>query len=179
VRANDESVSIWLGPKEVARHARSWGVGETVTHPSHDEGLLEQKPRANANALAPGLLGLEDTGRQYFKLLAANSRSIQREVLRLIFLVEIFGETATREAMGEVMKTGHVGAEYVEHVMRHKKRLVPAPPPIRLGDPDLDNLSFREPDLAAYDALSPPARTLDPGCTDEQAEPLKETGAST
>lgn len=179
VRANDESVSAWLGPKEVARHARSWGVGETITHPSHEEGLRERKPRANANALPPGLLGLEDIGRQYFKLLAANSRSIHREVLRLIFLVEIFGESATRDAMAEVMKTGHVGAEYVEHVMRHKKRLVPAPAPIRLGDPDLDNLSFREPDLSAYDVLSPPARTLDPGSTSEQAEPLNETGGST
>ena len=102
-------------------------------------------------------------GVRYFKVFAAGSRSIQREVERLVLLVELFGETATRAAMSEVMATGHVGAEYVEFVMRHKKGLKPAPAPLRLGDPELDALAFREPDLAAYDELVPPRMTLDPG----------------
>ena len=61
------------------------------------------------------------------------------------------------------MSTGHVGAEYVEFVMRHKKGLKPAPSPLRLGDPELDSLAFREPDLAVYDQLVPARMTRDPG----------------
>ena len=61
------------------------------------------------------------------------------------------------------MATGHVGAEYVEYVLRHKRGLRPAPPPLRLGDPDLDQISFREPDLAAYDRFVPRPMTRDPG----------------
>jgi hypothetical protein len=43
------------------------------------------------------------------------------------------------------MRTGHVGVEYVEYVMRHKRKLVAAPAPLRLGRPELDALRVREP----------------------------------
>jgi hypothetical protein len=121
VRANDDAVAVFLGPKQVAAHRRSWGIGEDIEHPSHRDGLLEQKPRAAAGALPPGLIGLEQTGADYFKTFAAGQRSIRRESERLVFLVELFGETATRDAMAEVMATGHVGAEYIEYVLRHKR----------------------------------------------------------
>lgn len=162
LRANDEMVAAFLGPKQVARHARCWGVGETIEDPAHREALLKERPRAPASTLPAALAGLGDLGRDYFKLLAANGQSIHREIVRLVFLVELFGELHTRDSMLEVMKTGHVGAEYVEYVLRHKKRLVPAPPPLRLGDPELDDISFREPDLSGYDERVPPAKTLDP-----------------
>lgn len=163
VRADDAAVGVFLGEKQVAAHQRSWKVGEDLEHPSHREGLLERKPRAAASALPHGLAGLADTGVAYFKIFAAGGRSVHRETVRLVFLVELFGETATREAMAEVMATGHVGAEYVEYVLRHKKRLTPAPPPLRLGDPIVDALSLREPDLALYDELVPAPATRDPG----------------
>jgi hypothetical protein len=163
VRADDEVVGIWLGKKQVAAHRRSWKVGEDIEHPSHREGLLQTKPRAAAGALPPGLVGLDDTGVDYFKIFAAGGRSVHRETVRLVFLVELFGEHATRDAMAEVMSTGHVGAEYVEYVLRHKKGLTPAPAPLRLGDPALDALSLRDPDLSLYDELVPASMTRDPG----------------
>ena len=61
------------------------------------------------------------------------------------------------------MRTGHVGAEYVEYVLRHKRGLVPSAEPLRLGDPELDAISFAEPDLSIYDSLVPRQKTLDPG----------------
>jgi transposase len=176
IRANDETVSIFLGPKQVARHSRCWRVGETIEDPSHAEGLLRERPRAPASSLPPALIGLGDVGRDYFKLLAANGQSIQREIVRLVFLVEIFGEGHAREAVLEVMKTGHVGAEYVEYVLRYKKRLTPAPPPLRLGDPEIDDISFREPDLSLYDELVAPRKTLDPGLVPSDQEGTGEKG---
>ena len=166
VRANDDTVAIFLGPKQVAAHRRSWNVGADIEDPSHRAGLLEHKPRAAAGSMPPGLVGLGQTGVTYFKTFAAGHRSVQRETQRLIFLVELFGEIATRGAMVEVMATGHVGAEYVEYVLRHKRGLSPAPAPLRLGDPVLDALSFREPDLSVYDLydqLVPTPMTRDPG----------------
>ncbi|MGH7434673.1 MAG: hypothetical protein ACRENE_03285, partial [Polyangiaceae bacterium] len=104
-----------------------------------------------------------ETGRTYFKLLAAGSRSIRREIVRLTLLVELFGSTATESAIAEVMRTGHVGAEYVEYVLRHKRGLVPDPHPLRLGNDDFDRISLPEPDLSVYDRLVPDAMTRDPG----------------
>jgi len=173
VRADDDVVGVFLGKKQVAAHRRSWKVGEDIEHPSHREGLLAIKPRAAAGALPPGLVGLADTGVAYFKIFAAGGRSVHRETVRLVLLVELFGEHATRDAMAEVMATGHVGAEYVEYVLRHKKGLTPSATPLRLGDPVLDALSLREPDLSLYDELVPAPMTRDPGTpppTDEESD---------
>jgi hypothetical protein len=175
VRADDDMVRIFLGTKQIAIHPRSWGIGEDIEHPSHKQGLLEQKPRAAAGSLPPALAALGDTGRAYFKLLAAGSRSIHRETLRLTLLVELFGAAAVQSAVTEVMQTGHVGAEYIEYVLRHKRGLAPQPPPLRLGNDELDRISLPEPDLSIYDELAPAAMTRDPG------PPPKDdpTGAST
>jgi len=163
VRGNDSAVGVFLGPKQVALHRRSWGIAEDIEHPSHRQAALEKKPRAAAGQLPRELTGLGDIGREYFKVLAAGSRSIRKEVIRLTFLAEVFGDGETSAAIEEVMKTGHVGAEYVEYVLRYKKGLCPAPAPLRLGDPELDALSFGEPDLSIYDRLVPHPMTLDPG----------------
>lgn len=114
VRASDDTVAVFLGTKQVAAHRRSWGIGEDLEHPSHRDGLLERKPRAAAGALPPGLVGLGETGVAYFKTFAAGRRSLDRETVRLVYLVELFGESATRAAVAEVMATGHVGAEYAQ-----------------------------------------------------------------
>ena len=164
VRANADAVSVFLGPKQVALHRRCWRAGEDIEHPSHKEGLLERKPRAAADEQLPRALAvLGDTGQSYLQIFAAGSRSIKRESVRLILLVELFGATATADAIDEVMRSGHVGAEYVEYVLRHKRGLTPAAPPLRLGDPELDTLCFKEPDLSVYDR---PVKTLDPSQKD-------------
>ena len=163
VRADDEWVSVFLGPKCVAQHRRCWDVGQDIEDPSHKRNLLDHKPRALAGSLPPSLVGLGDVGRHYFKLFAASSRSVHREIVRLTLLVELFGESTTASAIDEVMRTGHVGAEYVEYVLRHKRGLTPHPPPLRLGHEQLDAISLREPDLGLYDQLVSPPLTRDPG----------------
>jgi transposase len=169
VRANDEWVRIFLGPKEVARHARCWDVGQDIEDESHRQAALKLKPGAHRETLSPAILALNEIGRRYLELVSAGTKSLQCETLRLVFLTELFGVSATSSAMDEVMRTGHVGAEYVEHVLRHKKLLAPAAPPLKLGRPELDELSFKEPDLSVYDALFPPSKTRDPGTPEGSA----------
>ena len=163
VRADDERVAVFLERKCVALHPRCWNVGQDVPDPSHEHGLLDRKPRARAGSLPPALSGLGQVGGEYFQLLSAGSRSIQREIVRLTLLVELFGEGAVTSAATEVMSTGHVGAEYVEYVLRHKRGLAPHAAPLRLGNDVLDAISLREPDLSIYDQLVSPPVTRDPG----------------
>jgi transposase len=170
IRANDETVSVFLGPKQVAFHLRSWGIGEDIEDPAHRSAALEMKPHAAAGALPSQLVGLGEVGVAYFKVLVAGRRSIQREMVRLTFLCELFGDTATRSAAQEVMRSGHVGAEYVEYVLRHKRKLEPQAPPLRLGRPELDALNFGEPDMSVYDRLVPTPMTRDPGELPETTE---------
>jgi hypothetical protein len=57
------------------------------------------------------------------------------------------------------MATGHVGVEYIEYVLRHKRGLTPHPEPLRINVPELDGVRLPEPDLSQYDR---PRKTLDP-----------------
>jgi len=175
VRADDDCVSVFLETKQIAQHRRSWDIGQDIEHPSHRRGLLEERPRAAAGTLPQALVALGETGRSYFKLLAAGSRSVHREIVRLTLLVELFGAAATVSAMQQVMQTGHVGSEYVEYVMRHKRGLVPHPAPLRLGNDALDAISLPEPDLSVYDELFASPKTRDPGAP-PQSEDSHEEG---
>lgn len=162
VRANDTEVSVHLGHKCVAVHNRCWDVGQPVNDPSHEQGLLESRPRGAAGALPAELQGLGEVAAEYFKILAANGRSLRKEIERLVFLSELWDYAPTRQAMAEVMATGHVGAEYVEYRLRHTKGLAPGPAPLKLGNEELDGIHLSEPDLAFYDEPRP-RKTLNPG----------------
>lgn len=163
IRATDELVAIYLETQRVAVHRRCWDIGQDIKDDAHEAGLLERKPRASLAGLPPELAALGELGARYFKVLAAGTRSLTRETVRLTLLVELFGAVATAQAVADVMATGHVGAEYVEYVLRHKRGLRPAAAPLRLGDPELDALHFHEPDLSVYDDLVPRPMTRDPG----------------
>jgi transposase len=163
VRGDDELVRILLGPKEVARHSRSWLIGERVRDDRHEQGMRKERVRRHAGALPYTLEPLADVGVRYFATLAATRRSIRTEEQRMVLLCELFGAAATASAIDEVMRTGHVGAEFVEYIMRTKRRLVPSPPPLRLGDPALDTLVLPEPDLAVYDDIGAHRLLKDPG----------------
>ncbi|MFM2152219.1 MAG: hypothetical protein RL199_654 [Pseudomonadota bacterium] len=163
VRANDDAVAVYLGPKEVARHRRQWGIGIDEESETHREAVARLRPRAKGEAPSTWLEALGETGARYQKLLVAGSRSIERELIRITFLAEVFGTSATVAAMADVMATNHVGAEFVEFVLRHKKGLAPSPAPLRLGDPELDAVSFKEPDLEQYDRFVASRVTRDPG----------------
>ena len=163
VRANDEVVAVYIETRQVALHRRCWDIGQDVKDDAHEAGLLEKKPRAARGVLPPELEPLGEVATRYFKVLAAGSRSLTRETVRLTLLAELFGDGATAQAIADVMATGHVGAEYVEYVLRHKRGLRPSAPPLRLGNPELDTLHFHEPDLSVYDQLVPRHMTRDPG----------------
>ena len=128
VRANQDWVRVFLGPKQVAAHRRCWRVGEDIEQPAHREAALKLKPGASRDGLPPVLLTMGDVASRYFKIAAAGTKSLHRETVRLVFFVEVFGVAETADAMTEVMATGHVGADYVEYVLRHKKGLVPRAP---------------------------------------------------
>lgn len=151
VRANDDMVRVFLGPKEVARHQRSWNVGQDIELLAHREAALERKPGATRDTLAPVFQRMGEVATKYFKVASAGSKSLQRESVRLVFLAEVFGSTATADAMQDVMASGHVGADYVEYVLRQKKGLVPTASPLKLGQPELDDMCLSEPDLSKYD----------------------------
>lgn len=163
VRADDHCVRIILGDKPVAEHARSWAIAQRIRDDRHERGMRDERVRRHAGALPHALVGLGEIGTRYFAALAATRRSIRTEEQRLVLLTELFGSAATASAIDEVMRTGHVGADYVEYVMRTRRKLVAAPAPLRLGVLALDSLALPEPNLARYDDIGARRPLRDPG----------------
>jgi transposase len=157
IRGNDTRVRVFVGPKCVAEHERCWDTGSDIEDPAHPRQLREFRKTRPKDAL---VARFGDVGSAYFHTLAAGRRSLRRELLRLTYLAELFGTPETRAAMQTVMRSGHVGVEYVEFVLRHQRRLEPAFTPLHLGNPALDGIVLGEPDFSIYD---PPVRTRDPG----------------
>ncbi len=157
VRADDNTVGVFVGPKQVAVHQRSWGTGGDFEHPSHRKKIGDVRSSDPAD-FARARFG--DDGERYFKNLAADARSLRRESLRLIFQAELFGTAEVQSAMVEVMRTGHVGVEYVEYVLRHKRHLSPEFTPLKLGNAALGHITLREPVLSIFGR---PVHTLDRG----------------
>ena len=174
VRGNDDWISVYLGPKCIAAHRRSWDSGKDIKDPAHEEGLLEQKPKARALGLPPGVNGLGEVGVRYFKQIGFTTRSIHRELLRMTLLCELFEHAEVSSAADEVMRTGHVGAEYVEFVLRHKRGLTPSAVPLRLGNAEFDGMALSEPDLGRFDIEAARRITLDPGEPPEASGPSSE-----
>lgn len=171
LRGCDDYVRIFLGPKEVARHRRSWHVHQDIEDPSHRLAALAQKA-GETKRMPPVLRILGEAGTQYAKILGSGTRSVSRELRRIIFLVEVFGPQAVIDAMNEVMRAGHVGAEFIEYVLRHKNGAKPQCDPLHLGDPRFDDLMFDDPDLELYDRLVGAVKTINPeqACGDDNGQ---------
>ncbi len=167
IRADEDAVRIYVGPKCVAEHKRCWSINQDIEAPGHRRELLEARKQDPVEAAR---LRLEPVAKRYFELLAAGTRSMRRESVRLIFLAEVFGTAQTESAMLEVMGSGHVGCEYVEYVLRHKRKLQPAFTPLQLGNPALDTITLSEPDMSIYDK---PVMTRDPDEYTMPKEPKK------
>ncbi len=152
LRADADKLRVFLGTRCIAEHERCWGIRQDVELESHRT-QLEQSRVRKPDQIAGARFG--DTGARYFKLLSASTRSLKREGVRLICLAELFGTKQTERAMEQVMGSGHVGADYVEHVLRKQSAQRPRHL-IRLGDEALDSIELSEPDLSLYDHPAEP-----------------------
>ena len=147
LRGTESKLRVFLGPKCIAEHERCWGIRQDIELEGHRR-QLEESRRTKPDQIAGARFG--ETGTRYFKVLAASTKSLRKEGLRLISLAELFGTPQTQQAMEQVMQSGHVGADYVEHVLR-KQAKSPPKPLIKLGNPALDEMELSEPDMSLYD----------------------------
>lgn len=147
LRGSENKLRVFLGPKCIAEHERCWGIRQDIELEGHRR-QLEESRRTKPDQIAGARFG--ETGARYFKVLAASTKSLRREGLRLISLAELFGTPQTQQAMERVMQSGYVGADYVEHVLR-RQASAPPRPLIKLGNPALDEMDLSSPDLSLYD----------------------------
>lgn len=160
VRADDDHVAIYYGPKRVAHHDRCYLRHQNVANPAHEAGLAERKPGAAQVWPVAAVAAFGPATRRYLELVTAGTRSIRTELRELHCLGTVYGSAEVERVIGELLAQGVVGVSRVERALRLSVAAPKAPPPMPLADERLRFAVPAEP-LADYDRLLLDARRGD------------------
>jgi hypothetical protein len=144
------------GQLEIARHCRSWAVGQRVEDPEHIAELVRTK-RAARELKGRDLLrvAVPDTDR-IFEQLALRGDNLGGNTVRLLQLLDDYGAEELRAAVATAIERQAWGAGSVAHILEQYRRARGHKPPSRVDlphDPRVRDLRVQSHDLGDYDAL--------------------------
>lgn len=144
------------GHKAIARHCRSWAVGERVEDPEHIAALVQTK-RAARELKGRDLLrvAVPDSDR-IFEQLALRGDNLGGNTVRLLQLLDDYGAEELRGAVATAIERQAWGAGSVAHILEQRRRARGHKPPLRVDlphDPRVRDLRVQAHDLGDYDAL--------------------------
>lgn len=154
VKADSSSVTIYDHEREVVRYVRSFRRGQTFGAERFEKELLEQRPAAERTQTQRRLVGLlGPVADSYLRALADTDRSMARQVRELLALVRQYGPEAVAAALDKAQAAGAIGADYVANILLQEQLPREQQPPLRLKDPDLNELATDPLSLLEYDAF--------------------------
>lgn len=154
--ASPTSVRLVDGQHEVARHARSYGTGDTVEDPAHIAALVEKKRAARELKGRDRLRAAVPETDRIFDVLALRGDNLGGHTSRLLALLDDYGAEELRAAVAIAVSREAFGAGSVAHVLEQRRRERGLAPPIRVelpADPRVRDLRLTPHRLETYDAL--------------------------
>jgi hypothetical protein len=116
--------------------------------------LFAQLAAAQCSASHQRLIALlGPAAEEYLKRLADTDRSLSRQVRELLSLIREYGPDAVAAAMSKAHTAGAFGADYIGNILRQQRIRRDIQPPLRLKDPELNDLVTDPASLAEYDAF--------------------------
>ncbi len=154
VKADAGSVVIYEAHQEIVRYARCWRRGQTSGAERFEEELLRQRPAAQLSRAQQRLIAqLGARAETYLRELARGDRALPRQIAELGELVRLYGPPAVAAAMDKAQAAGAFGADYIANILRQQQSPRDVQPPVRLRDPQLNELATDQLSLLDYDAL--------------------------
>ena len=89
----------------------------------------------------------------YLRELAHTDRSLVRQVRELIELLRDYGPESVSAAVQKAHAARAFGSDYVANILRQKQTRRDVQPPVRLRQPELNELATDPLSLAEYDAF--------------------------
>lgn len=154
--ADEETVRVLDGDREVARHVRAWDRGRKIEDPRHFEGLLAERPKARVGHAQGRLRAAVPRLDEAFRLLALRGENMGANVNLLVLLLDRYGPDELRAAVDEALARETPRASSIAAVLERRRRARGAPTPVPAtlpDDPRVRNLRVASHDLATYDAL--------------------------
>lgn len=154
VKADSYAVTIFDQALVVASYARCWERGPTFGAERFQKELYAQMAAAQRSAAQQRLvLLLGPTAESYLRQLADTDRSLVRQVRELFELIRDYGPEAVSGAMQKAHAARAFGADYIANILRQQQTRREVQPPVRLRQPELNDLATDPLSLAGYDAF--------------------------
>jgi hypothetical protein len=159
LKADSSSVTIYDRYQEIVSYARSWRRGKTFGAERFERELAEQRPAARRSQAQQRVLdfldGLcaSDVVEGYVRGLADSDRALSRQLNELLELIRQYGPDAVAGALAKAHAARAFGADYVANILRQQQTPRRPQPPLRLRDPQLNELATDPLSLLAYDAF--------------------------
>jgi transposase len=178
VKADASAVTIYDRVTEVVSYARSWRRGQTFGAERFERLLAEQRPAARRSQAQHRLLDSLDglcsrvLVEAYLRDMADSDRSLARQIAELLELIRQYGPDVVATAIEKASAAQAFGADYVANIVRQQQAPRRPQPPLKLRDPQLNELVTDPISLLAYDAF-----ILDSGKEHDNDSPRTKTTA--
>jgi hypothetical protein len=159
IKADSSSVTIYDRVEEVVRYARSWRRGQTFGAERFEKLLAEDRPAARRSQAQHRLLDSLDGMcsrallEAYLRDMAETDRAIGRQILELLELVRQYGPEDVAAAIEKAAQARAFGADYITNILRQQRAPRRPQPPLKLRDPQLNELATDPISLLEYDAF--------------------------
>jgi len=156
VVASAETVRIFDGTEEIARHARCWGKGRQIEDATHIEALMVMKRAASEGRGMLPLYSAVPVAREFVAALAERGGNIGGAVAKLLGLLDEFGATELSVAVAEALKADTLHASAVRQMLDRRRRAVGKAPPVPVALPEdqrFRDIVVKPATLGAYDQL--------------------------
>jgi len=154
VKADASSLAIYDQQQEIVRYVRSWERGQTFGAERFQKELYAQMAAAQRSAAQQRLVALlGPEAEQYLRRLADTDRVLSRQVRELFVLIREYGPDAVAQALKKAHAARAFGADYIANLLRQGQVRRDVQPPLRLKDPELNELVTDPLSLAEYDAF--------------------------
>jgi transposase len=154
VKADASSLTIYDQQQEIVRYVRSWERGQTFGAERFQKELYAQMAAAQRSAAQQRLVALlGPEAEQSLRRLADTDRVLSRQVRELFVLIREYGPDAVAQALKKAHAARAFGADYIANLLRQGQVRRDVQPPLRLKDPELNELVTDPLSLAEYDAF--------------------------
>jgi hypothetical protein len=154
VKADSYTVSVFQRYQEIVDYPRCWRRGQTLGAERFEKALAEHRPAAQRSRTQLRLIALlGESFETYLQGLAETDRSLPRQITELLRLIREYGPESVATAAAKAQAAGAFGADYIAHILRQMHSPRDVQPPLRLKNPELNELATDPLSLLAYDAF--------------------------
>jgi transposase len=152
LKADQTSVSLYLGEKRICVHPRCWQRKQRIETPSHRQQVKKLRKRLWHDQQVAAFISLGPMAVDYLEALGNAGQGVKKQVKRLLVLKDRYGAEALIRALEHAMAAKAWGADYVENIVHQQSAPKYEHPPVRLKEERLNRIRLQQPSLAGYDA---------------------------